>query len=46
MVMIGELSGSVLELTSEESDTVSEWLERVAVLRVTTSNVQLQSTQP
>ncbi len=44
--MIGELSGSVPEPTSEESDTVSEWLERVAALRVTISNVRLQSMQP
>ncbi len=45
MVMIGEPLDSMPELTSEESDTVSEWLERVVVLRVTTSNVQLQSMQ-
>ncbi len=46
MVMIGELLGSELEPTSEKSDTVSEWLERVVALRVTISNVQLQSMQP
>ncbi len=39
MVMIGELSDSIPELTLEESDTVSEWLERAAALRVTTSIV-------
>ncbi len=44
--MIGESSDSVPEPTSEESDIVSEWLERAAALRVTTSNVRLQSTQP
>ncbi len=46
IVMIGELLDSVPELTLEESDTVSEWLEREVALRVTTSNVQLQSMQP
>ncbi len=44
--MIGEPSDSVPEPTSEVSDTVSEWFERAAALRVTTSNVQLQSMQP
>ena len=40
MMDIGLLSDSDLELTSEDKDTVSEWLERAAALRVMISVVQ------